>query len=86
MARFELEITHSAEKQLRALHRGDQQRLTTAMLALAEDPRPRGSKKLSGYEDIFRIRVGRFRILYSVAQKRLVILILKIGHRRDVYR
>ena len=86
MARFEIEITHSAEKQLRTLRRDDQQRLAEAMLALAEDPRPRGSKKLSGYEDVFRIRVGRFRVLYSVAKKRLVILILKIGHRRDVYR
>jgi len=86
MARFELEITHSAEKQLRALHREDQQRLAKAMLALAEDPRPRGSKKLSGYEDVIRIRVGRFRVLYSVAKKRLVILILTIGHRGDVYR
>lgn len=86
MTRFELEITHSAEKQLRALDREDQQRLAKAMLALAEEPRPRGAKKLSGYEDVFRIRVGRFRVLYSVARKRLVILILKIGHRRDVYR
>lgn len=86
MARFELEITHSAEKQLRALDRVDQQRLAKAMLALAEDRRPRGSKKLSGYEDVFRIRVGRFRVLCSMAKKRLVILILKIGHRRDVYR
>ena len=86
MARFELEITHSAEKQLRALDRVDQQRLAKAMLALAEDPRPRGAKKLSGYEDIFRIKVGSFRVLYSVARQRLVILILKIGHRRDVYR
>lgn len=86
MARLELEITHSAEKQLRALDRVDQQRLAKAMLALAEEPRPRGAKKLSGYEDVFRIRVGRFRVLYSVARKRLVILILKIGHRRDVYR
>lgn len=80
MTRFELEITHSAEKQLRALDREDQQRLAKAMLALAEEPRPRGAKKLSGYEDVFRIRVGRFRVLYSVARKRLVILILKIGH------
>ncbi len=86
MARFEIEITHSAEKQLQTLRRDDQQRLATAMLALAEDPRPRGSKKLPGYEDVFRIRVGRFRVLYSVAKKRLVILILKIGHRREVYR
>ena len=86
MARSELEITHSAEKQLRALDREDQLGLAKAMLALAEEPRPRGAKKLSGYEDVFRIRVGRFRVLYSVARKRLVILILKIGHRRDVYR
>jgi len=86
MTRFEIEITHSAEKQLRALDRVDQQRLAKAMQALAEDPRPRGAKKLSGYDDVLRIRVGRFRVLYSVAQRRLVILILKIGHRRDVYR
>ncbi len=86
MTRFEIEITHSAEKQLRALHREDQQRLAKAMLALAEDPRPRDAKKLSGYEDVFRIRVGRFRVLYSVAKKRVVIVILKIGHRRGVYR
>jgi len=86
MTRFELEITHWAEKQLRAFDREDQQRLAKAMLELAEDPRPRGSKRLSGYEDVFRIRVGRFRVLYSVAKKRLVILILKIGDRRDVYR
>ena len=86
MARFELEITHSAEKQLRALDRVDQQRLAKAMLALAEEPRPRGAKKLSGYDDVFRIKVVSFRVLYSVARQRLVILILKIGHRRDVYR
>ena len=84
MTRFEIEITHSAEKQLRALDRVDQQRLAEAMLALAEDPRPRGAKKLSGYEDVFRIKVGSFRVLYSVARQRLVILILKIGHRGDV--
>jgi mRNA interferase RelE/StbE len=86
MARFEIEITHSAEKQLRALDRVDQQRLAKAMLALAEEPRPRGAKKLSGYDDVFRIKVVSFRVLYSVARQRLVILILKIGHRRDVYR
>jgi len=84
MARFEIEITHSAEKQLRALDRVDQHRLAKAMLALAEEPRPRGAKKLSGYDDVFRNRVGSYRIIYSVEQRRLVILILKIGHRRDV--
>jgi len=86
MARLEIEITRSAEKRLRTLPRDDQKRLAKAMLELAEEPRPRGSRKLSGYDDVFRVRVGSYRILYSLVQKRLVILILKIGHRRDVYR
>jgi mRNA interferase RelE/StbE len=86
MARLEIEITRSAEKRLRTLPRDDQDRLAKAMLALAEEPRPRGSRKLSGYDDVFRVRVGSYRILYSLEQRRLVILILKIGHRRDVYR
>ncbi len=56
------------------------------MLALAEEPHPRGSRKLSGYDDVFRIRVGRYRVLYSVFERRLVIIMLKIGHRKDIYR
>lgn len=86
MARYEIEISSSAEKQLRGLSREDQERIVQAILPLAQDPLPRGSRKLSGYEDVFRIRVGRYRILYSVSGKKLVIIILKIGHRREVYR
>ena len=56
------------------------------MLALADDPFPRGARKLSGYHDVFRIRVGPYRILYSVSETELIIAILKVGHRRDVYR
>jgi mRNA interferase RelE/StbE len=56
------------------------------LLALADQPRPRGSRKLTGYDDVFRIRVGRFRVLYSVSDTRLVIFILKIGPRKDIYR
>ena len=86
MTRLEIEITQSAEKQLRALDRVDQQRLAKAMQALAEDPRPRGAKKLSGYEDVFRIRTGVFRIIYSIEDDRLLVIILKVGHRREIYR
>ncbi len=86
MPRFEIEITRTAEKQLQALARGDQKRLAAAMLRLAENPRPRGCRKLSGYDDAFRIRVGNFRVIYSVMDAKLIVLILKIGHRRDVYR
>ena len=86
MASYEIEITGTAEKQLRRLGRADQQRVAKAMVALADDPFPRGSRKLTGYDDVLRIRVGRYRILYSVAKRRLVILILKIGQRREIYR
>jgi mRNA interferase RelE/StbE len=86
MASFEIEISRTAEKQLRNLAEKDQLRVIRAMLALADEPHPRGSRKLSGYDDVFRIRVGRFRVLYSVYERRLVILVLKIGQRKDVYR
>jgi len=56
------------------------------MLALSDDPFPTGSRKLSGYDDVFRIRVGVYRVIYDVADAALVIIILKIGHRKDVYR
>ena len=86
MASYEIEISETAERQLRKLPERDQLRVARAMLALAEEPHPRGSRKLSGYDDVFRIRVGRYRVLYSVVENRLIIIILKIGHRKDVYR
>ena len=56
------------------------------MLALGEEPHPPGSRKLTGYDDVFRVRVGVYRIIYSVSGRRLVIIMLKIGHRKDIYR
>ena len=86
MARYEIEISRTAERQLRRLPRADRVRVVQAMLALANNPFPRGARKLSGHDDVFRVRAGRYRILYSVAGRALVIAVLKIGHRRDVYR
>ena len=86
MASYEIEISRTAERQLKKLAEEDQLRVARAMLALTDQPRPRGSRKLTGYDDVFRIRVGRFRVLYSVSDTRLVIFILKIGHRKDNYR
>jgi mRNA interferase RelE/StbE len=81
-----IEISATAEKQLAALERNDQFRVVNAIRKLAQNPRPRGCRKLRDYSDVFRIRVGVFRVLYSIEQARLLILVLKIGHRRDVYR
>ena len=86
MARYEIEISRTAEKQLRRLPRDDQERVARAMLALADDPFPRGARKLAGYDDVFRVRAGRYRILYSVSEHALVIVVLKGGRRRDDYR
>ncbi len=85
MASFEIEISQTAEKKLKKLAEKDQLRVVRAVLALAEEAHPRGSRKLSGYDDVFRIRVSRFRVLYSILESRLTILVLKIGHRQDVY-
>ena len=86
MARYEIEISRTAEKQLGRLPRADQERVARAMLALADDPFPRGARKLTGYDDVFRVRAGRYRILYSVAEPALIVIVLKVGHRREVYR
>ena len=86
MARYEIEISRTADKQLRRLPRTDQIRVARTMQALADDPFPRGARKLYGYDDVFRVRTGQYRILYSVFECRLVIVVLKVGHRRDVYR
>lgn len=86
MARYSVEISRTAEQQLRQLPIPDQRRLAKAMLALASEPRPRGARKLAGYDDVFRIRVGRYRILYSISDTALIVIVLKIGDRKDVYR
>jgi mRNA interferase RelE/StbE len=85
MASYEIEISRTAEKQLKNLATVDQRRVAAAILALANNPFPRGSRKLSGYEGVFRIRAGCYRILYSASARSLIIIILKIGHRSDVY-
>jgi mRNA interferase RelE/StbE len=63
----------------------DRQKIVSAVQALAEDPHPPGSKKLSG-ADKYRICEGNYRILYTVENDRLIVLVVKVGHRRDVYR
>lgn len=86
MGRHRVEISRTAERQLRKLGVTDRRRVVRAMLALGDDPHPSGSRKLTGYADVFRIRVGVFRLLYSVEGRKLIVIILKIGHRKDVYR
>jgi mRNA interferase RelE/StbE len=86
MKSYRIEISATAERQLRGLTRQDQMRILRAIQQLAEAPWPQGCRKLAGYDDVFRIRVGTYRVLYSVDRQRIVIVIFKVGHRKDVYR
>jgi mRNA interferase RelE/StbE len=86
MARYSVEISRTAEKQLRKLADADRAKVARVLLGLGDDPHPPGSRKLTGYDDVFRVRVGVYRVLYSVEGQRLIVIILKIGHRKDVYR
>ncbi len=78
-------IKRSAEKELDALPKGVQERVLARLLALEENPRPPGVKKLQGQES-YRLRAGDYRILYTVDDKSKKVLVLAIGNRREVYR
>jgi len=86
MASYRIEITASAEKQLGSLPRADRVRVARRIMALSTEPRPPGCRQLSGHEDVYRIRVGVYRVIYSIEDRRILVVVLKIGHRRDVYR
>ena len=83
--KYTVRIKRSAEKELNALPDRTFERLAQAILKLEREPRPPGSKKLRGVED-YRLRVGQYRILYSVDDRQRVVVVSAVGHRRDVYR
>ena len=85
MASYSLEIKRSAAKELAQLPAKDRGRVIGRIQALADDPRPSGAEKLSGQER-YRVRQGDYRILYEIKDDILRIMVVKIGHRRDVYR
>ena len=87
MASYRVLIKPSAAKEIEAVdQKRDRQRIVAKILALVDEPRPAGSEKLAGESDRYRIRVGRFRIVYSVADDELLVLIVRVAHRKDVYR
>jgi mRNA interferase RelE/StbE len=81
---YEVRIVPSAEKEMNRLSTTVNTRLTKRILALEDNPRPRGIKKLSGREE-YRLRVGAYRILYTIDDKNRAVTILAVGHRREVY-
>ena len=85
MAKYSLEIKQSAQKELDALDDAVLTRIDRRILALADDPRPAGCKKLRGYKDHWRVRAGDWRVLYIIDDAAKLISITRIAHRREVY-
>ena len=75
-----------AERQLRAVPEEVERRVVRRLRVLRDDPRPQGSLKLAGRDGAYRLRVGDYRILYRIEDAVLVVLVIAVGHRRDVYR
>jgi mRNA interferase RelE/StbE len=86
MASYQIEIKPSASKELEKLPRQMVVRIVAAVRQLADNPYPQGVRKLTGFDRTYRIRVGDYRVLYDVYENILVIEIIRIRHRKDVYR
>ena len=85
MAVYSIFFKESARKELETIPKRDLQRIMERVAGLADDPRPHGSEKLTGQER-YRIRQGNYRIVYSIQDIGLTVWVVKIGHRREVYR
>jgi len=82
---FKVNITSSAERDLRRLGRPVKNRIVTAILALASDPRPHGCLKVKSEEGVWRIRIGDWRVGYTIDDDASEVLVFKIAHRSDFY-
>ena len=86
MVNYKIEISSSAEKALKKIPKKDIIKIVQTINQLAISPFPEGSRKLVGEENTYRVRKGNYRVLYEVLNKKLIVLVLKIGNRKDIYK
>ncbi len=86
MASYKIEWMQSAKKELGKLGKAVIPRIINAVEGLASEPRSTGSRKLQGSEHLYRVRVGDYRVVYSIENKVLLIEVIRVGHRKDIYR
>jgi mRNA interferase RelE/StbE len=87
VASYRVLIKPSAAKEIEVVgQKKDRKRIVASILALADEPRPAGCEKLAGKSDRYRVRVGRYRVVYSIADDELLVLVVRVAHRKDVYR
>lgn len=83
---YSIEIKQSAQKELAKLPRSIADKVIKQIKVLADDPRPNGCKKLVGTDYTYRIRINDYRVVYSIFDQQLVIQVIKIGHRKQIYK
>ncbi len=86
MDSYKIEWKHSAIKELKKLDKPTIKRIITVVDSLTTNPIPKNCRKLKGTTSIYRIRVGNYRIIYSLRSHKLIIEIIRVGHRKDIYR
>ena len=83
---FQVEISKGAQKELHSIPKKDRKRIDKKFLTLSSYPDLMGCKKLVGYEQLYRIRQGKYRIVFEVEKKKVVIIVIKVDQRKDVFR
>jgi mRNA interferase RelE/StbE len=86
MGRYRIEVTRDALRALAKLDKPVRRRVQVAIDGLGENPRPSGVIALQGLRGAYRLRVGNYRVIYTVDDNRLVVLVVELGHRREIYR
>ncbi|MCO4254709.1 type II toxin-antitoxin system RelE family toxin [Pseudarthrobacter cellobiosi] len=86
MAGYAVEFTAGAAKEIRKLETGTRKRILASVAGLANDPRPAGCKKLAGEETAWRVRIADYRVLYEIHDDVLTVLVVRVAHRREVYK
>jgi mRNA interferase RelE/StbE len=86
MAEYRVVLTPAAQREFAKLSRQAREMIAAALLVLAGNPRPPGCVKLAGAEDLWRIRVRQYRIIYQILDDQLIVTVVKIGDRKDAYR
>ena len=84
--KYTIEFKPSAYRQFKRFPSAIAKRIDARIIALADNPRPRGVEKLAGYERAYRIRVGDYRVLYEIYDDVLVVYVIRVAHRREAYR
>ena len=85
MENYKIEIKKSAAKELSKLPKKELTKIVEKIQSLSDEPRPDGCKKLSGDEK-YRIRIGNYRVLYSIEDDILIVYVVKVGHRKEIYK